>query len=315
MGAAVVVNVDIAVLARVGAGQTAGEMVGQLEVGAGAQVDAVAAAVGDRHIAAALARRLARYEADGAALGVAPVERTLRSAQDFDALDIEQVEICAGQAWIVDIVDVEPHAGLESRIEIRLAEATDVGDDRFAEGGRLGTQVHARRVVQDIRELGRALRLDLLRRERRDRDRRVLQFLLAVLRGHDDLGKLCGRLWRLCVLRHSEAAAQCTKRHKAAQPKPQGGNQARKPLHLTSPLDDWRPASYRNVPLFFVSRTNKFAVCKTSSPEESVCGPHATADGHKDPGTGLRWTTTDPVGSPPAKFEATAIDVQIHAVE
>src|SRR5204863_3604682 len=28
-------------------------------------------------------------------------------------------------------------------------------------------------------------------------------------------------------------------------------------------------------------------------------------------GTGLRWTTTDPVGSPPAKFEATAVDVQI----
>src|SRR5437588_8072269 len=78
---------------------------------------------------------------------------------------------------------------------------------------------------------------------------------------------------------------------------------------------DHRRPNGRSVPLFFVSRTNKFAVCKTSSPEESVCGPHATADGRKDPGTGLRWTTTDPVGSPPAKFEATAIDVQIHAVD
>ena len=264
MRAAVVVSVDIAVLARVGAGQPAREMVGQLEVGAGAQVDAVAAAVGDRHIAAALARRLARHEADGAALGVAAVERALRSAQDFDALDIEQVEICAGQARIVDIVDVEPHAGLESRIEIGLAEAADVGDHRFAEGGRLGTQVHARRIVQDIRELGRALRLDLLRRERRDRDRRVLQFLLAVLRGHHDFFKLLGLVRRGCG--DDGPAEPCAKRREAAwRTPPQVGNPARRGLHLESPLsvDHRRPNGWSGR-LFFVSRTNKFAVCKVS---------------------------------------------------
>src|SRR5439155_17182057 len=137
-----------------------------------------------------------------------------------------------------------------------------------AEGGRLLTECHARRAGQDVREPGGALLLDHVRGERGDRDRRVLQFLLAVLRGHDDLGELSGRFRGLCVLCHNEAAAQRAKRHEAAKPKPpQVGNQARKGLHLTSPLFRcrWlRSSSYRNVPLFFVSRTNNFVVCKAS---------------------------------------------------
>src|SRR5204862_2838095 len=110
---------------------------------------------------------------------------------------------------------------------------------------------------------------------------------------------------------------------------------------------DHRRPNGRSVRLFFVSRTNKFAVCKTSSPGESACGPMQTANGRKDRGpvcagrlhgddggpngpggTGRLPCCDAPCrsapaararrirrGSPPAKFEAAAVDVEIHAVD
>src|SRR5438067_4493700 len=50
---------------------------------------------------------------------------------------------------------------------------------------------------------------------------------------------------------------------------------------------DHRRPNGRSVRLFFVSRTNKFAVCKTSSPAESACGPHANGQRPQGSGTGF----------------------------
>src|SRR5262249_1479363 len=154
------------------------------------------------------ARGLLRHETDRAALGVTTLEGTLRSAQHFDALDVKQVEIRTRQAWIVDIIDVQTDARLEGGIEVSLAEAADVGGDRIAEGRRLLAKHHAGRCVQDIGELLRTLLLDLLGSDRSDRDRYVLQLLLAILRGDDDLLERRDRLHRgSSICRQDESAA------------------------------------------------------------------------------------------------------------
>ena len=104
--------VDIAVLVLEHARDAREQVVGQLEVDAGAQADAVAAAVGGFDEAVARARRLLGEHLDRAAFGVAARQRALRAAQDLDAVEVEQVEHRAGQLRIVDVVDVDADAGL-----------------------------------------------------------------------------------------------------------------------------------------------------------------------------------------------------------
>ena len=51
-------------------------------------------------------RRLARKEVDRTAGGVAPVERSLRSLEHLDPLDVEQQKVQHGGVAVVDLVDV-----------------------------------------------------------------------------------------------------------------------------------------------------------------------------------------------------------------
>src|SRR5690606_4728009 len=74
-------------------------------------------------------RILARTAGDdrvGAADRVLAVERALRAAQNFDALDVEQVHLRAANTRVVDAIDVEADRGVERLQRVRLTNAADV---------------------------------------------------------------------------------------------------------------------------------------------------------------------------------------------
>jgi len=93
---------------------------------------------------------LGSYHADPQSPAPSPI-LVQRGEIDQYTLDVEPVEICAGQARVIDIVDVDTHAGFEGRVEVCLAEAANACGHRFAEGGRLGAQQYARCASQDVR--------------------------------------------------------------------------------------------------------------------------------------------------------------------
>jgi hypothetical protein len=156
----------------------------------------VAAAIGRRDIARAVAGRLLGIELDRAADRVAAGQRTLRPTQHLDPIEIEQVEDRSGQRGIIDIVDIEADARLQRRIEVILADAADAGDQRGAEGRALRLQRDRWRLVCDLCDVGLAARLQHCAGNGGDRQRRLLQILFAKLGGDDDFldARLIGRI-------------------------------------------------------------------------------------------------------------------------
>src|SRR5690606_6368797 len=176
----------VAVLQLGNARQAGRERLADTDVGACPQVDPVAAAVGGRDGRAVVAARTLRVELDRAADRVAPGERALRTAQDLDAVEVEQVEHRAGQRRVIDVVDVEADARLERGVEVVLADAANARGHRRAEGRALRLQGYRRRLRGDLRDVRLAACLEHLGVDRGDRQRRVLQVLLAELGGDDD---------------------------------------------------------------------------------------------------------------------------------
>ena len=76
---------------------------------------------------------LAREQLDGATDGVASGERSLRAAQNLDALEIQEIEHVARDRRVVDVVDVDADARLHRRVEVRLPYAADERDECVAE--------------------------------------------------------------------------------------------------------------------------------------------------------------------------------------
>src|SRR5690606_13128401 len=128
--AAEVEPLDIAALVLRHAGKPRRYRLGQAEVGAGAQSDAVAAALDGLDVAGVAAGRPLREQSHCAADRVATRQRALRSAQHFDPLEVEQVEDRSRQRGIIDVVDIEADARLDRGIEVELAHPADVGAER-----------------------------------------------------------------------------------------------------------------------------------------------------------------------------------------
>ncbi|MNE43756.1 hypothetical protein D3C80_1379480 [compost metagenome] len=121
---------------------------------------------------------------DRAADGVAAVKRALRPAQDFDALDVEDVQNRRLRTGDIDIIHIEADARLEAPQRVLLADAADEGDQ-----GRVGAprrlQRQAGRRTGQFGDVRRALLFQLLGRESRDGDRHVLQGFFATAGGDD----------------------------------------------------------------------------------------------------------------------------------
>ncbi len=151
-----------------------------------AQVDAVVAAEFHLDVARVVALGLARDEPDRAADRVLAEQRALRTAQDLDALEVEQIQDRALRTAVIDVVDVDRHARLERQRVVAEADAADErrGGRAPARAERLDDRVRRERV--DHRDVGEVARLEVLARERGDRERRLLEVLLAETRGDDD---------------------------------------------------------------------------------------------------------------------------------
>ena len=92
MGTAEIDLVDVAVLLLVDARDPRAHRIADCEIAAGAQADAIAATAGRLDIAPVVAARLLRIQPDRAAFRVASGERALRTTQDLDAIEVQQVE-------------------------------------------------------------------------------------------------------------------------------------------------------------------------------------------------------------------------------
>jgi len=139
-------------------------------------------------------------DADRAAHGVASVHRALRSAQNFDAVEVDELlreEAVGGHL---------PHA-----VDVRADGWNSAhAEDRAARTAAAARDDDVRHTRADPLEVVEAAHLEVLTRDRDDRDRHVLQILLAARGRDDDLfesigaGLLGGRR-----ARRSPNACQC----------------------------------------------------------------------------------------------------------
>src|SRR5690606_28839757 len=129
--------------------------------------------------------RLAREQLYRAADRVLARERTLRTAQDFDPVEIEQVEHRTHHDAVIDVVDIHADTGLQGEVGIVLAYAANEygGAVKCCAALRYGD---VRSDIGAVRHAAHRLAFEGFTADRRDRDRLVLQPLFTELRGDDD---------------------------------------------------------------------------------------------------------------------------------
>src|SRR5690606_37419564 len=86
----------------------------------------------------AIAIRLGAEKLDRAADGVLARQGPLRTAQDLDAFQVDQLKQRAGERRDVAIINVHAHAGIERIVEVHLADAADERDKARTAILRLG---------------------------------------------------------------------------------------------------------------------------------------------------------------------------------
>src|SRR5665213_1615450 len=79
--------------------------------------------------------RIARHDADGAADGVTSEQSALRAFEDFDARDVEEIDVRADRASEINAVQIDAHAGIEVEREVVLADAADRGREHRGVAG------------------------------------------------------------------------------------------------------------------------------------------------------------------------------------
>ena len=124
-------------------------------------------------------------QANRAARGVLAVQRALRAAQDFDTLDIVELEQAALDSGQIDIVQVNSHGGIEALQRIGLTDATNERIDTGVGATPLHQVQVGNRALQGVQVIGLQFR-QLFSAECADGHRHFLEPLLATLGGHDD---------------------------------------------------------------------------------------------------------------------------------
>ena len=133
----------------------------------------------------AIARGLFGDDLDGATVGITTVQRSLRTAQNLNPLDVGEIEIIDGLTRDIDVVHVETHRRVGRCQVFRGAYGT------HEEGRRRGlTDVAVTRQVRDVENdllgIEHLSTLDDRRIDGRDRDRRSLEAFFATLSGNRD---------------------------------------------------------------------------------------------------------------------------------
>ncbi len=156
------------------------------------RLGAVAAEIADAafETAAELAGRLLRHDTDRAAFGIAPEQRALRTAQDLDALDVEQGGVEALLAAEIDAIDIDADALVAcSLVRVERHDAANA-DRQCRLAGFEGCNAQRRRSA--ITEVEQALDVAVfhdLRIDHRNRDRGLLQVGFALGRADDDFAE------------------------------------------------------------------------------------------------------------------------------
>jgi hypothetical protein len=153
----------------------------------------VEAAAGGGHVEGRFVGDIASHILDRAGDGVFAVQRALRTAEHFDALDIVNIQQRALRTRDVHVVDVNADAGLEAPQRVVLSHAANVGIDGAA-GGAAGVDLDVRRERGHVFQCAHILGLQLIGGQRGNRHRHILQaFCTAARRDYDafDAGYRC----------------------------------------------------------------------------------------------------------------------------
>ena len=183
--------VHIAGVVRVPGDQAHGGIVAQRRVDE-AFDRAADAAVADRvELAVEAAGEMGRIgpvgdDADRAGLGRGAVERALRPAQHLDAGDVVDMDVeRAADRGDRLLVEIDADAGQRARM-VAVAAAGDAADIDVGRARLEGLVGDARQQPRIILEIGDVEVFELLRAQRLDADRHVLEIFGALLRGDDD---------------------------------------------------------------------------------------------------------------------------------
>ncbi|MNE54041.1 hypothetical protein D3C80_1487990 [compost metagenome] len=117
----------------------------------------------------------------------------MRTAQDFDALEVQQVELAAADTAVIDVVDIDADGRVEGLQRVRLADAADIDVGRVRRAAALN-QVQVRHRALQIRDLLRARALQRLAAEGREGQRGLLRRFLGAAGRDDDVLDAGGRL-------------------------------------------------------------------------------------------------------------------------
>ena len=133
----------------------------------------------------AIARGLLGDDLDGATVGVAPVQRALRPAQNLNSLDVGEIEIVDRLTRHVDVVHVETNRGIgRGEVFRRTDGAHEEGRRRRLTDVAVTRQV--RNVENDLLGIEHLATFDDRRIDGRDRNRRCLEALFSTLSGDRD---------------------------------------------------------------------------------------------------------------------------------
>jgi hypothetical protein len=158
----------------------------QRHIGHRLHIDQITLPVADLDRAGLIALRFGRVDLDRAALGIRPRQRSLRTAQDLDALQVQQGKIRTREAGVVDVVNVDADTRREGGIEVALPDAADRGGHARTKCTAGFDQRHIGSLLGEIMQRALAALLHHRGVYRGDCQRHRLQVLPAKLRGHHD---------------------------------------------------------------------------------------------------------------------------------
>ena len=189
--------VDVAVAGQVRARPLRTDFLAERHVERRLDVGAIEGSRRDGNVAAEFCGRPLRPDADGAARRVAAEHRALRTAQDFDAVDVDELlRQEARGADLPNAIDVGADVRDAAHAEARAAGAAGAARDD-----------DVRYALTDLFEVVDAARLEAFARDGDDRDGHLLEILLTAGGRDDDF--LETFLGRSCLIRQTTDSRQC----------------------------------------------------------------------------------------------------------
>lgn len=149
------------------------------------EAELIIAAVGDIHVPVEFIARLGGDDVDETARRVAAEERALRSLQNLDAADVEQLLHAGAARRLIDFIDVEGVRRFDVASEIVLRNAADrdeTGNRRAAGRNELQTRRHRGKIGR----VAQAKLEQAITAVRRNGDADILHVRSAASRGDDD---------------------------------------------------------------------------------------------------------------------------------